>query len=133
MVLLTITLATPTFRVITHSPKMSNPDWSTGLAWNVMGWLRKKCKLDDTISAVELNSRLSKLRIKVSDHPDLLFNKLVESNIAYGCQLEESRQITEIMANASKIYTCTQRTKNIVIEMSKENVTLYYLQNAHNS
>ena len=91
MALLTMTLATPTCRVIIHSSKMANNDWPTGLAYDVMERLKKKFKPDDTISVVKLNSRLSKLKIKASDHPDLLFDKLVETNIAYGYQLDESR------------------------------------------
>ena len=73
---------------------MGNNDWPTGLAWDVMQRLRRKFKPDDTISVVEINSRLSKLKIKASDHPDLLFDKLAEINIAYGYQLDESRQIS---------------------------------------
>ena len=91
MALLTMNLAIPTCRVIIYSSKMGNNGWSTGLAWYVMERLKKKFKADDTISAVELNSRLSKLKIKASDHPDLLFDKLVEINIAYGYQLDKLR------------------------------------------
>ena len=70
---------------------MGNNNWPTGLAWDVMEMFKKKFKPDDTISAVVLNSRLSKLKIKASDHPDLLFDKLVEINIAYGYQLDKLR------------------------------------------
>jgi len=68
MALLTMTLVIPTCRVIIHSSKRDNNDWSTGLAWDIMEWLKKKFKQDDAISAVELNSILSKLKIKASDH-----------------------------------------------------------------
>ena len=91
MSLLAMTLATPTCRVIFHSSKMGNNNWPIGLAWDARKRLKKEFKPDDTISAVELNSRLSKLKIKASDHPDLLFDKLAEINIAYGYQLDESR------------------------------------------
>ena len=132
MALLTMTLVTPTCRVIIHSSKMGNNDWPTGLAYDVMERLKKKFKPDDTISAVELNSRLSKLKIKASDHPDLLFDKLAEINIAYGYQLDESRQISEIMAKSPKMYTDTLLTEKRVVEMSKEILTLDHLQNALN-
>ena len=94
--------------------------------------LKKKFKLDDTMSAVELNSRLSELKIKARDHPDLLFDKLAEIYIAYGYQLDELRQISEIMAKSPKVYTDTLLTEKGVVEMSKENLTLDHLQNALN-
>ena len=94
--------------------------------------LKKKFKPDDTISAVELNSRLNKLKIKAGDHPDLLFNKLAEINIVYGYQLDESRQISEIMAKSPKMYTDTLLTEKRVVEMSKKCLTLDHLQNTLN-
>ena len=86
--------------------------------------LKKKFKPDDTISTVELNSRLSKLKIKASDYPYLLFDKLAEISIAYGYQLGKSRQISEIMAKSPKMYTYTLLTEKIVVEMSKETLTI---------
>ena len=46
MGLLTMTLFTTVCRVIIHSSTMSNPDWSTGLVWGVMGRFKKKFKPD---------------------------------------------------------------------------------------
>ena len=89
MALLTMNLAIPTCRVIIHSSKMGNNNWPTGLARDGMERLKKKFKPDDSMSAVVLNSRLSKLKIKASDHPDPLFDKFVEINIVYGYQLDE--------------------------------------------
>ena len=132
MDLLTMTLATLTCRVIIHSSKMGNNNWSTGLAWDVMERLKKEFKPADTISTVELNSRLSKLKIKGSDHSDLLFDKLAEINIAYGYQLDELRQVAEIMAKSPKMYTDTILTEKKVVEMSKETLTLDHLKNALN-
>ena len=123
MALLTMNLAIPTCRVIIHSSKMSNNDWPTGLAWDVMKRHKKKFKPDDIISIVELNSRLSKLKIKVSHDPDLLFDKLSEINIAYG---------SNIIANSPKMYTYTLLTEKRIVEMSKEDLTLDHLQNALN-
>ena len=96
------------------------------------GKAKKKFKLDDTISAMELNSKLGKLKIIASDYPDLLFDKLAEINIAYGYRLDESRQISEIMAKSPKMYTDTLLTEKIVVEMRKEKLILDYLQNALN-
>ena len=96
------------------------------------GKAKKKFKLDDTISAMELNSKLGKLKIIASDYPDLLFDKLAEINIAYGYRLDESRQISEIMAKSPKMYTDTLLTEKIVVEMRKEKLILDHLQNALN-
>ena len=96
------------------------------------GKAKKKFKLDDTISAMELNSKLGKLKIIASDYPDLLFDKLAEINIAYGYRLDESRQISEIMAKSPKMYTDTLLMEKIVVEMRKEKLILDYLQNALN-
>ena len=86
--------------------------------------LKAKYKLDDTISAVELNSRLNRLKIKESDHPDMLFDKLAEINIAYGYQLDSARQISEIMAKS--LYTESLMT------VTKEVLTPDHLQNTLN-
>ena len=132
MALLIMTLTTPTCRVIIHTSKMANLDWPTGLAWDVMKRLKTKYKPDDTISAVELNSRLNRLKIKESDHPDLLFDKLAEINIAYGYQLDAARQISEIMAKAPKKYTNTLAYTESLMTVTKEVLTLDHLQNALN-
>lgn len=100
MVLLVMTLTTCTYRVFVNTSKMSNFDWYTASAWDVMCRLEKKHKHSDTISAVELNVRLSKLRIKETDHHGLIFEKLAEIYIAYGCQLDEARQVSEIVAKS---------------------------------
>ena len=47
-------LAIPTCRVIIYSSKISNNDWPTGLAWDVMERRKKKFKPDDIKSVVEL-------------------------------------------------------------------------------
>ena len=132
MALLIMTLTTPTCRVIIHTSKMANLDWPTGLAWDVMKRLQAKYKPDDTISAVELNSRLNRLKIKENDHPDVLFDKLAEINIAYGYQLDPARQISEIMAKAPKKYTNTLAYTESLMEITKETLTLDHLQNALN-
>ena len=62
--------------------------------------------------------------VQTSDYPDLLFDKLAEINIAHGYQLDESRQISEIMAKSPKMYTYTLLTEKIVVEMSKETLTI---------
>ena len=81
---------------------------------------------------MELNSKLGKLKIIASDYPYLLFDKLAEINIAYGYRLDESRQISEIMAKSPKMYTDTLLTEKIVVEMRKEKLILDHLQNALN-
>ena len=84
------------------------------------------------ISAVELNTRLGKLRIKETDHPDLLFDILAKINIAYGYQLDEARQISMIMAKFSKIYTNTLAYTERLVAVSKEVLTLDHLQSVLN-
>ena len=46
--------------------------------------LKKKHKPNDEISAVDLNTRLSRLKIKARSHPDKPFDKRAEINIPYG-------------------------------------------------
>ena len=67
--------------------------------------------------------------VQTSDYPDLLFDKLAEINIAHGYQLDESRQISEIMAKPPKMYTYTPPTEKRVVEISKETLILDHLQN----
>ena len=74
-----------------HTSRTINLDWSTALAWNVICRLQKKYKPEDTISARELNKRLEKLRINETEHPDHMFDKLDEINIAYGYLLDEAK------------------------------------------
>ena len=89
--------------------------------------LQKKYNPDDTISAVELNVKLGKLRIMETDHPDLFFDKLAETNIAYGYQLDKARQISEIMAKSPKIYTNTLAYTGSLVVVSNEVLTLDHL------
>ena len=95
--------------------------------------LQKKYNPDDTISAVELNARLGKFRIMETDHPDFFFDKLAETNIVYGYQLDKARQISEIMAKSPKIYTNTSVYTESLIVVSKEVLTLDHLQSALNN
>ena len=89
--------------------------------------LQKKYNPDDTISAVELNARLGKFRIMETDHPDFFFDKLAETNIAYGYQLDKARQISEIMAKSPKIYTNTLAYTGSLVVVSNEVLTLDHL------
>ena len=132
MSLLIMTLTTPTCRVIIHTSKTANLDWSTGLTWDIMTRLKGKYKPDDTVSAVELNSRLNRLKIKESDHPDLLFDRLAEINIVYGYQLDSVRQISEIMEKAPKKYTNTLAYTENLTTVTNEALTLDYLQHTLN-
>ena len=111
---------------------MTNLDWPTDLAWDVMKRLKAKYKLDDTISAVELNARLNRLKIKGSDHPDILLDRLAEINIAYGYQLDSARHISEIMVKSPKKYTNTLAYTKSIIVVTNEALTLDHLQHALN-
>ena len=111
---------------------MSNLGWPTGLAWDVMFRLQKEYKPGNMISAVELNARLGKLRIKETDHPDLLFDILAEIKLAYRYQLDEARQISVIMAKFSKIYTNILAYTERLVAVSKEVLTLDHLQSVLN-
>lgn len=68
---------------------------------------------------VELNARLSRVKLKDSDHSDILFDKLAEVNIAYSCQLDETRYISIIMAVTPKHYTNTLPNTEGIVEVKK--------------
>ena len=61
MALLVMSPVTPTWCGMIHASKMKYPDWSTGLAWDVIEKLKKKYKPNNEISVVELNTRFSRL------------------------------------------------------------------------
>ena len=67
-----------------------------------------------------------------TDHPDFFFDKLAETNIAYGYQLDKARQISEIMAKSPKIYTNTLAYTGSLVVVSNEVLTLDHLQSALN-
>ena len=92
--------------------------------------LKKKYKPNDEISAVELNTRLSRLKISTSSYPDKLFDKLAEINVAYGFNLGEDRQMAEVMAKAPKLYTTTLASETRLCEAMKIPLTLDRLQSA---
>ena len=93
--------------------------------WSSMGGrLENKFKPNDEISTVELNTRLSRLKIKASSHPDKLFDKILEINIAYGFKLGEDRQMAELMANAPKLYTATLAAETRLCEIMTMTLTI---------
>ena len=132
MALLLTTLTTPIYRMIIHTSKFVNLDWPTDLAWDVMKQLQTKYKPEDTISAVEFISRLKRLKIKESDHSDLLFDELAEIYITYGYQLDSTRQHSEIMVKSPKKYMDTLAYMKSLMIITKEALTLDHLQHALN-
>ena len=130
MILLVMSLVTPTCRVMIHASKMKYPDWPTSLAWDVIERLKKKYKPNDEISTVELNTRLSRMKINTILHPDNLFDKLAAIHIAYGFKLGEGRQMAEVMAKAPKLYTTTLASETRLCEAMKIPLTLDRLQSA---
>ena len=93
--------------------------------WSSMGGrLENKFKPNDEISTVELNTRLNRLNIKASSHPDKLFDKILEINIAYRFKLGEDRQMAELMANAPKLYTITLAVETRLCEIMTMTLTI---------
>ena len=90
--------------------------------------IEKKYKPNDEISTVELNTKLSRLKISTKSHPEKLFDKLAEINIAYGFKVDEDRQMAEVMAKAPKLYTTTLAVDTRLCEAMSVPLTLDRLQ-----
>ena len=86
---------------------MSN-DWTGGLAHEVMAaLLKKKYKLEDMISRVELRQKMSKVRMKKNDDPATLFEQLSAIENQYNTatqQIDDEDMIATVISVAPTKY-----------------------------
>ena len=121
------TLAFTTDSLLAIISGSQDNDWPGGRAWTVVEVLKARYRPDDVLAQSELRAKLFKVSMNVTDHPEVLFNKIEVIKAEHttpSFQVQESDLISAIIAAAPKERYGTM----LAAEMSNPSLTVEMLK-----